>query len=367
MEYKKHPLFIASSFFIAYAFLSVLWSVSPLITLWGVFQLFSISFFTLSWFAFCSSRHDFSRDKILSFLTAGVFVALFLLLLDIYVLKCWISDHLRGVYYVKAYVPPSLALSLAVWLGGAFLWEKKYYKSTLLLFILCAFTFYSVDCDTIAVSFAMGIILGALSLYLKPQFLKKALQLLTIGMFLLFPLGVSCVLSPSFLLSISKEKPIWIFSYTHLHRLHIWKYVSQEMLNKPLLGHGFDTSRAYKLAGEKREISWFEKGKKHSLHSDALPLHPHNVSLQIGLELGLIGMLLFAGILYFVPLLIPSQSFFFIGWLVSIGVTMFVNIGAWQTWWLAVIFLTGGFWFLMCRTSEEFSQLLFTLSQKKYD
>lgn len=74
------------------------------------------------------------------------------------------------------------------------------------------------------------------------------------------------------------------------HRLLIWSFVGERIAEKPLLGWGLDASRAIPRGKE-----LFRPGQ------EKLPLHPHNASLQLWLELGMlgaiIGALLLSGLL----------------------------------------------------------------------
>ena len=65
------------------------------------------------------------------------------------------------------------------------------------------------------------------------------------------------------------------------HRLLIWSFVGKHITERPLLGWGLDASRAIP---DGKEL--FRPGQ------EKLPLHPHNASLQLWLELGLPGALL---------------------------------------------------------------------------
>ncbi len=119
------------------------------------------------------------------------------------------------------------------------------------------------------------------------------------------------------------------------HRLEIWWFTGQRIAEHPERGWGLDSSRAIPGGTEPTPegVPW-------------LPLHPHNVALQIWLELGLPGALLFAG---------------FIGWLwlslararwprcfaaaaggslcaaQTIGLAAY---GMWEEWWIGTQFLT---------------------------
>jgi O-antigen ligase len=101
-------------------------------------------------------------------------------------------------------------------------------------------------------------------------------------------------------------------------RLDIWSFTAEQTLAHPLFGWGLDGSRAF------------------------LPfmLHPHSAPLQIWLELGLVGAVLFAGVWFFVSRaagrigpqgLAAAASYFVIGAL---------SFGVWQEWWLGLAAMT---------------------------
>jgi len=81
------------------------------------------------------------------------------------------------------------------------------------------------------------------------------------------------------------------FKSSASHRLLIWSFVGERIAERPLLGWGLDTSRA--IPGGKELFR---------LGQEKLPLHPHNASLQLWLELGapgaILGALLLGGLFY---------------------------------------------------------------------
>lgn len=118
------------------------------------------------------------------------------------------------------------------------------------------------------------------------------------------------------------------------HRFHMWRFVTDIITNEfSAWGFGADASRTFPGANEK--IMW---------GIELMPLHPHNGALQIWLELGVLGLAMLA----IIPVLIfrrvkdmPNKnlaisaallSAFMVPWLLSYGV--------WQSWWLALAWLT---------------------------
>ena len=123
-----------------------------------------------------------------------------------------------------------------------------------------------------------------------------------------------------------------------MHRLIIWSYVKEKILEKPFFGHGFLSSR--NINNDVRETA-------NTTKYELIPLHPHNSILEIWLELGAIGVIiffiflkiLFNKIFYFdrinhkvtTVVIISFFQIFYIGQ---------ISFSFWQPWWIAVILIT---------------------------
>ncbi|MDC3024139.1 O-antigen ligase family protein [Alphaproteobacteria bacterium] len=125
------------------------------------------------------------------------------------------------------------------------------------------------------------------------------------------------------------------------HRLVIWDYTSKEIKKKPIIGHGFYSSRKH---GEKNYVSLIIGTAGCCVKHPAIPLHPHNQILQLYFELGLIGIV-FISFLYFFLLKKLQKMIEFQNFKTYLNIIIFLLIflinlssfGVWQTWWLAVI------------------------------
>lgn len=116
------------------------------------------------------------------------------------------------------------------------------------------------------------------------------------------------------------------------HRLLIWSFAGDRIAERPLAGWGLDASRA--IPGGKDPIrpgqTW-------------MPLHPHDAPLQLWLELGAPGAVLFA--------LVVALSWFSLaavvwprlfasaagGSLMAALVASFASYGIWEEWWLGTL------------------------------
>ncbi len=116
--------------------------------------------------------------------------------------------------------------------------------------------------------------------------------------------------------------------YSALHRLHIWRFSAERILDKPAFGWGLDASRD--LPGGDARLP--EGGV-------VMSMHPHNGTLQVWLELGVIGAGLLA-VVVAVSLLAQCQirdrfdAAATLGASVVVLVIANLSFGIWQTWWL---------------------------------
>ena len=119
-------------------------------------------------------------------------------------------------------------------------------------------------------------------------------------------------------------------------RVEIWHRVDELIHARPVLGYGFDAARVvgepYAVAvGVSREVNF---------------LHPHNGLLQVWLELGAVGVVLFlawsALTLFSLQRRAADRLSLAITLATALAVSVFweVSFGIWYGWWLAAIGLT---------------------------
>ena len=118
-------------------------------------------------------------------------------------------------------------------------------------------------------------------------------------------------------------------------RTEIWKFTAKRILEKPILGWGFDSSRAIPNMGE--------TSKYLPPSEPIIPSHPHNWFLHVWLELGVVGValitVLWLWLLYQTSKLDRAlQPAAMAVWSVAIVIGAF-SIGIWQSWWLSVLIL----------------------------
>jgi O-antigen ligase len=177
---------------------------------------------------------------------------------------------------------------------------------------------------------ALVALVGAVFAAFTGKWLQKLLAGLVVIGFLAAPLLPTTVLAPERWAASFDEK-----HYSALHRLHIWNFAAQRITDAPVIGWGLDAARRIpggdtKLAGG----------------GNVMSVHTHNGSLQIWLELGAVGALIFAGLLAALWLriaILEERSLRAGGTGLLLSALMVANLsfGIWQTWWMASLALSG--------------------------
>ena len=133
------------------------------------------------------------------------------------------------------------------------------------------------------------------------------------------------------------------------HRKIIWNYTTNRIKENYIFGKGLSSSRKIgetdKIILEK--FSYIHKNKtfyESRKIYPAIPLHPHNQTLQIWLELGFVGILIFL-LLHLllwkkITLYVKKYSYsdvFLISTFIGTFVINQISFGLWQIWWLSGI------------------------------
>ena len=117
------------------------------------------------------------------------------------------------------------------------------------------------------------------------------------------------------------------------HRLEIWRFAAERILERPWTGWGLNVSRVF--PGGERILDPASGAMQ-------MPLHPHNAALHWWLELGLPGALAGAAAVALfarAAVRLPTRATRAAG-LALVGSALVVSMlsyGAWQNWWLAAM------------------------------
>ncbi|MES2252607.1 MAG: O-antigen ligase family protein [Pseudomonadota bacterium] len=231
----------------------------------------------------------------------------------------------------------AMTLSLAVW---PVVWNQAFWKTGVLCALLIAFIMPILDCDAASASLIVGLCAYGIA-SIEAKLFWRIVQVKIVILCLTLPFLLNTFLTDKNIHEINKILP----SYSSIHRLYIWQYVSQKIMERPLIGFGIDAGTQEAVGGKiiTKPFYWeFKNGEgvnSHPVHSKQIPTHPHNAILQWWLEGGAIGALWWAALLVFLvekisvlPTLSRKITFAFFS---SNMMIMLVSIGFWQSWWWA--------------------------------
>lgn len=231
---------------------------------------------------------------------------------------------------------PLSVLSVLIWPAAVILARRHWALAVAAVGIYAAFLPFFVTTAAIAALAAGAIVF--LAVYLLPK-----LGPIVVGL----TLAASVIAAPT--IDQYLPPPKKLFESFNLprstyHRLLVWDFTTERVAERPVLGWGFNTSRAIPGGTGALDVS-----------EAALPLHPHNAALQWRLELGILGALFGAGLILVstdMARRYAAGRAARAGAVAAITATFaiaMISFGAWQTWWISGMFLIAGFTVLACR------------------
>lgn len=149
------------------------------------------------------------------------------------------------------------------------------------------------------------------------------------------------------------------------HRLAIWRFVQGRIDERPYLGWGLYTSRIMpggkdNLRGDARYQDILSVGNHPKRkYVEALPLHPHNASFHVRLELGLPGLVLYGAIWILLAAGVHRSSAGTVAQaagaaaLVSVFISAQLSFSVWQSWWLGGQFLVAALVVLLLTANRD--------------
>jgi len=242
--------------------------------------------------------------------------------------------------------PGISAASLYLWPLGLILFRKF---SKFVFITVVGFCFLGI-CIGVPTAPVLALIVGFSTMVitgLAKRFGLKLLILATAMYTLLAPVIPSLLPDPTDPQSSLSR----YYVLSDIHRYMIWNTTYNHIKDKPIFGHGLDSTRAL-YSHEDRittEVVIRATGIRHKIFAEPIPLHPHNAFLQVWLELGVVG----AGLLAFflVKILSLVQKVTRNHWEAAVCYGVFtsgltissLSYGIWQSWWLGSLLLVGAF------------------------
>ncbi|MBA4118334.1 MAG: hypothetical protein C0514_05495 [Candidatus Puniceispirillum sp.] len=353
LSWRWNVPIVSLGLFLGWAGLSCVWSSQALASLGAFFRLLALMGMGLHVWQICVLLDEKVRTRLLVCALWGLIPALAWFIIESATQgQMWALLKEDTNEALVMYSAGSAALALFVWpLLSAFERFPKGRFVALACVCVVAFVLKLLYSHAAFYGFLLGVFVFGGTLWLGKRFFYAMM-----GASLMIMLGApqltSRFLAPE---SVEEMLPKQSAKLSYLHRAYIWSYVTHRIYEKPYAGWGFDAARHGAL---KQGLLWgsqkygYNAAYNEALpgcDGEALPLHPHNAPLQIWLELGAVGALLWAAFLASLlwavaraplsrwALACASSSFavaFFIGG---------TSYGAWQSWWIAALFLAAIF------------------------
>jgi O-antigen ligase len=256
------------------------------------------------------------------------------------------GGFLGSFFTDRPYRPTRLnqaAMSFAILLlpAGAVLVALGQTLLSLLLTSAAVATVYALAGTAAKVVLIAGAPLGLLLLYRCRPLVARAAAVISVIVIVTAPLSFARLERLSGLVETADGVKI-----SAGHRLLIWSFAGDRIAEHPLVGWGLDASRAIP-GGEERirtDESW-------------MPLHPHNAALQVWLELGVPGSVLFAllvALAWHAVAVAPSPRLFAAASGASLAAAFIGSLatyGIWQEWWLSTLWFSVFLVLVMARTA----------------
>jgi O-antigen ligase len=223
----------------------------------------------------------------------------------------------------------AVSLALMVWPAALICYRRGWR----VLAVALPLAYLAITTQMTSQSATLGMVLGAAAAALalrSPHILRAVLALVLVLGFVAAP----TIATIFYDVGLSEAK--WVFQ-SGRQRVEIWQYTTELIAEAPILGIGLRATRA---VDHPRRLEVVK-----SLKKSARVHHPHNVFLQVRLELGAIGG--FFALVFSLALLAATrrldrvaQAFALATMASAIGM-LAAAFGVWQTWWLSAIILAG--------------------------
>ncbi len=224
---------------------------------------------------------------------------------------------------------PAVTLALMVWPAALICYRRGWRRLAVVLPLAYLAMSTLMSSQSATLGMVLGVSAAALALR-SPPILRAILSLVLVVGFVAAPTIATTLYDAG----LSEAK--WVFD-SGRQRVEIWQYTTDLIDEAPVLGIGLRGTRAVDHPRRQDVVKSLKKAAR--VH------HPHNVFLQIRLELGALGALL--ALVFSLALLAATrrldritQAFALATMASAIGM-LAAAFGIWQTWWLSAMVLTG--------------------------
>jgi hypothetical protein len=322
---------IFSLVLLSWAAISLQWSLIPARALYDLVVILLLGWIGVQSTASMAVMEPKDAGRLIRIVTAAFLVALLFFAADSF-FDVVVQRAVRNAPWSK-FLPLALVTRscfctvLILWPVAVYVWQRGLkFSAVLLWFTLGILTLFT---DTAAgrLAFVASSLVFALANF-SPKLLR---------------ITFSAIILAGFMIAVPAAKIAQDTIGDAAHRMsgsfgqrtEIWTFAAKRIMEKPILGWGFDSSRAIPNFGE---ISVYQGNDP---TKSIIPMHPHDWLLQIWLELGAVGCVLTAA--FWIWLIWQTEKFdrrvqpaalAVIAVVFTIGA---FSIGIWQVWWWAVV------------------------------
>lgn len=325
---------------IVWCLASALWAISPVNALHKSVQLAIMLCAGLIVIAAARIQLPATRQTIGLALAIGVTLALAVLLIE-RATNAPIADLLAGYptdrsLLIKRYNRGATVIAVLLWPAAYALWNRFGWIAAAGLVIAGAGTLMLADSRAAMVGALLGV--GFLTLALWSRRLSLATFALAAVLAVVLPSVLPAVILNRADVVGIREQASQLHLLSGFHRMRIWEFTAERIAERPLLGWGLDSARD--LPGGTRETD---------SSGTFLPLHPHNLFLQLHVELGIPGVVLALILVAWIGVRGAQQpptersTGFMLAAAAAALVIASLSYGAWQSWWFASLLLASGY------------------------
>jgi O-antigen ligase len=322
---------------------SGLWSILPQHSFLEGLRFLTLSASGLIVAGAVASLGDGERRRILRWTAMSIIVTVAVLVADLTlglpVLRLFVHGE---VIPHERFDRGTTVIGLLFWPLALGLWRARARRLLAVTCVAVAVALIVIPSSTNRLALSAGAVAWVLT-WSAPRAIPRLVLAATVVFGLALPFALPRLLPSNESVVVLADHAPWI-KFSGLHRLLIWRFVSERTAERPLLGWGMDASRELP-GGHTRLVDTLSRPIVPD-SAEALPLHPHDAFLQWWVELGAIGAVL--GITAVATLLLSitalgssvaaaSATAFAVG---ALTIAM-LGYGFWQSWWLSTLWLAG--------------------------
>ncbi|HCU07046.1 MAG TPA: hypothetical protein DIC42_05665 [Holosporales bacterium] len=325
--------------FILWSAISCLWSPYPIQSLFSLLAFLGLIAIGITHVMVFSKLERTEQRQIIYSLLIGTLITAIMMLADSLASSPW--SAYKGFNKEKLYAKVAMGTSFMGLLGWHYI-KQLSYKIVFTISVVISLL-YS-DCDAAILAYCLGLLLYFLASIPKLQKIIRISTLLIVPVcFLFLPfMLLKSGMDREFILNWNKTG--FLTHNSTLHRLVILSDTAETISKKSIIGHGYNTSKFDEVNGGNQHFSVLDQSQpeKPFVKLEYKAVHPHNFIMQLWLELGLIGVVLWLAFTLMILNIMTKNlnynplafSLFLCG-----HIHLLVSIGLWQSWWWALLFI----------------------------